>query len=274
MHGIGNDFVLIDGFTFEVGNLDWFKLAPKICARHFGVGADGVILLRQGDHAPLRMEMFNPDGSEAEMCGNGIRCLARFAESLGRFSGSQVAIETKSGVKVAELLPNGQVRIDMGRGDLSRGASHMTGVPEDWCLEQPFEADGKTWLGSVCSTGNPHLVVFSDDVANLPLESVGPALERHPSFLERVNVHFAQVLSPSHVLQRTWERGAGITLGCGTGACAVAVIATELGRGESPVRVSLPGGDLIIEVDLDRNIRMIGPAETVYEGELDLRTTE
>jgi diaminopimelate epimerase len=265
MHGIGNDFVMIDQLT-EHRALDWGSVARQVCDRRSGVGADGLILALPGQRVPFRMQMFNPDGSESEMCGNGIRCFARFVQDLGATTDSKLEIETAAGLLRTEVLPDGRVRVDMGPARVTRGEIGMIGAPRERFLDAPLGPEGLNLTGTAISMGNPHLVVLSDDVRSVPLAEWGPILEHHPLFPNRVNVHFAQTLDRQHILQRTWERGAGATLACGTGACAVAVAAFLLGKTEREVTIRLPGGELDIHYREDGRVMMTGAAETSFTG--------
>ncbi|MFQ3587842.1 MAG: diaminopimelate epimerase [Fimbriimonadaceae bacterium] len=266
MHGIGNDFVVVD--AIRTGRLPdrLPELARRMCDRRFGVGADGLIFALPGRSAPFAMRMLNPDGSESEMCGNGIRCLARFLADHGHAKPGPIPVETGAGTLVLELLPDGRVRVDMGPARLTRGEIGMEGPPEETFVEQPVPGFEPAIAGTAVSMGNPHLVVFVPDAGAVPLEVWGPELERHPLFPNRVNVHFVEVLGRGRLRQRTWERGAGATLACGTGACAAAVAAFRTERGPRQATVSLPGGDLEIEYLESGNVRMTGPAESVYTG--------
>jgi diaminopimelate epimerase len=265
MHGIGNDFVLLDGIAESFQDLDLAALSKKMCDRRRGVGGDGILLAEQTADG-FRMRMWNPDGSESEMCGNGIRCFAKYVLQAGYTDSPVVKVETGAGMLVPEVLPNGLVRVDMGPARIKRGVIGMTGDSEDTFLEQPVKVGGRELPGTSVSMGNPHLVLFVEDAASIPLEQWGPELERHELFPNRVNVHFIQVCSDSHLIQRTWERGAGATLACGTGACASAVAANRTGRAKDDVTISLPGGDLRIECREGENVFMTGPAETVFVG--------
>lgn len=266
MHGIGNDFVVVD--AIRAGRLPdrLPELARRMCDRRFGIGSDGLIFALPGVSAPFAMRMLNPDGSESEMCGNGIRCLARFLADHGHAKPGPILVETGAGTLVLELLSDRRVRVDMGPARLTRGEIGMEGAAGDTFIEQVVEGFDPAVSGTAVSMGNPHLVVFVPKADTVPLETWGPQLERHPLFPNRVNVHFAEVLGPGRLRQRTWERGAGATLACGTGACAVAVAAYQTGRGPRQATVSLPGGDLEIEYLESGNVLMTGPAESVYSG--------
>lgn len=270
MHGIGNDFVMVDAIRQDLSGLDLPELSRTTNDRRFGIGGDGLILALPGDDAPFRMRMFNPDGSESEMCGNGVRCFAAFVRTEGLTDSHSIAVETGAGLLNLDSLPDGRVRVDMGLARLTRGEIGMAGAPDESWIEQPIEIDGHALTATAVSMGNPHLVIFVDDVASVPLADWGPRLERHPEFPNRVNVHFVQAMSREHLVQRTWERGAGATLACGTGACASAVAGHLTGRSDARVRISLPGGDLEIEIAPDRRVQMTGPAQHVFSGEIDV----
>lgn len=273
--GLGNDFLLLDGRDLEDGDrafgLD-AEAVRRLCDRRFGVGGDGVILAlppRQGGE--LRMRIFNADGSEPEMCGNGIRCLARFlADSDGDEPGRIWQVETLAGRIVPELRADGTIRVDMGPPLLEPAAVPTTlplgpaGLPQG-----ELEVEGRTFTVAAAGMGNPHVVIPVEDVEAVELERFGAALERHPAFPARTNVHFVQVLSPEHLVMRVWERGAGPTLACGTGACATLVACHRLGLCQCRARLDLPGGPLWIEWAGDgASVFMSGPAEAVFDGVL------
>lgn len=265
MHGIGNDFVVADAERCgpESG---WPDLARAICDRRFGVGSDGLLLVSRATSADFQMRMLNPDGTESEMCGNGVRCVLRWLHREGWTQEPVVSLATGAGMLQLELTANGWVRVDMGPARLSRGEIGMSGDPQARFIEEPLgHSSGLT--GAAVSMGNPHLVVFVEDALAVPLETWGPELETHVLFPSRVNVHFVQVVSPETLLQRTWERGAGATLACGTGACAATVAAHLTGRSGSAVTVQLPGGNLKIEYEQSGHVFMSGPAEFVFVGE-------
>ncbi|HEY0868250.1 MAG TPA: diaminopimelate epimerase [Fimbriimonas sp.] len=263
MHGIGNDFVMVDALQTVVLPDDLAELARKMNDRRFGIGGDGLILLEKGARAPFRMRMFNPDGSESEMCGNGIRCFARLLRDHGHTSEDSIPVETGAGTLTVELQSDGRVRVDMGIARLTRGEIGMTGDADERFVEAQVD---EMLHGTAVSMGNPHLVIFVADASKVDLDVVGPRLEHHPLFPKRTNVHFVQVVDRQTLIQRTWERGAGITLACGTGACACAVAAVETGRADRNVLIHLPGGDLEIEYQEDGRVFMTGPAETVFSG--------
>jgi diaminopimelate epimerase len=270
--GLGNDFLMLDGrqasepeFCFGL-TPEWIR---QLCDRRFGVGADGIILaLPPQGGGELRMRIFNADGTEPEMCGNGIRCLARFlADSDGDRPGRSWQIETLAGRIVPELQEGGTIRVDMGAPFLAPETVPTTlplgpaGVPEG-----ELEVAGMVFAVAAAGMGNPHVVIPVDDVEAVDLERYGAALECHPAFPARTNVHFVQILNPAHLVMRVWERGAGPTLACGTGACATLVVAHALGLAESSARVDLPGGPLQIVWDQESgHVLMTGPAQAVFE---------
>lgn len=263
MHGIGNDFVMIDCIRESVPSGDLPLLSRRVCSPHFGVGADGLILVEVGESAPYRMRMFNPDGSESEMCGNGIRCFGEFLRSQGIEAAGEYDVETGAGVLHLSLNAMGQISVDMGAARLTRGEIGMVGAPDQPFLDEPVEA----YYGTAVSMGNPHLVIFVPNANEVDLRREGRRLEHSALFPKRVNVHFAQVLEDGTMIQRTWERGAGQTLACGTGACAVVVAGFLTGRSERFATVHLPGGDLQISYREDGHVLMTGSAQTVFEGE-------
>jgi diaminopimelate epimerase len=270
--GLGNDFILVDNRHQPQPCLTPEE-AVALCNRRFGVGADGVIFLLPGQEgADFSMRLFNSDGSEAEMCGNGIRCLARFLQDLG-IPGQDGAyqIHTLAGRIVPQVRPDGLVTVDMGIPRLLAGQIPTTlAKPEEKVVRQPLQVGGREWAVTAVSMGNPHCVVFLEEggsLEELDLERVGPLFEHHPAFPERTNTEFAQVLGPNYLRLRVWERGAGATLACGTGACAALVAAVLEERAEPQATVELPGGNLEIRWDLDtQHVWMTGPALPVFRG--------
>ena len=282
MHGIGNDFVMIDGRGLP--KQDWASLARQMCDRHFGVGADGLILVLPSQVGDLRMRMWNPDGSEAEMCGNGIRCLTKLALEQGivHLSGNELKAETGAGVLgLRPVWRDGAVEavgVNMGAPIFEPALVPVALPPSSqvqtdargvsWVRDYPLEVGGRALSVACVSMGNPHAVHFTDDpLEPFPLEVVGPQVERHPFFPNRVNFHLARVQDRTHIRMRSWERGAGLTLACGTGACAVAVAAFQLGLTEPEVEVRLPGGALTVRWPGSGDVLMTGPAQTVFAGE-------
>lgn len=264
MHGIGNDFVMVNGFELSYSLEEYSKLAQKVCHRHFCIGSDGLIVVIPGLNIQFAMKMWNPDGSESEMCGNGIRCFAKYLQKEGLTSEVCIPVETGAGLLRVETLEDGRVRVNMGLARLSRAEIGMSGAPEEQFINQSL--DGTHYCGTAVSMGNPHIVIFEHDIAKIDLQVLGPMIEIHPLFLKKVNVHFVQVLNRNHLKQRTWERGAGVTLACGTGACASAVASFINGSTERQATVSLPGGDLEIEYREDGIVMMSGPAVEVFSG--------
>lgn len=269
MHGLGNDFIVVD--DREEAAIDWPALARRVCERHTGVGADGVLLVQRSRVADLRMRLFNADGSEAQMCGNGIRCTALLA-AASRWGGTRIAWETGAGTVTTELAGGG-VTVDMGPPRL-RPADIPVVADTDEVLDAPLEVGGRELRISCVGMGNPHCVIVVDDVDTAPVTELGPLVERHPRFPERTNVEFVQVVSPTRVRQRTWERGVGETNACGTGACATAVALRRLGRVGGSVDVVLRGGALRIDWEPGATVRMTGPAVAVFSGELEPAAAE
>lgn len=270
--GLGNDFLIVDG-RLQAGASGDFGLTPaavrQLCDRRFGVGGDGVILaLPPQQGGELRMRIFNADGSEPEMCGNGIRCLARFlADSDGDQPGRRWQVETLAGRIVPQLMEDGAIQVDMGPPFLEPSQVPTTLAPGPHGLpEGELEVQGLRLAVAAAGMGNPHVVIPVEDLAAVDLESLGPALEHHAAFPARTNVHFVQVLAPDHLVMRVWERGAGPTLACGTGACATLVACQRLGLCEATARVDLPGGALQIHWGgLGSSVLMTGPAEPVFD---------
>ena len=271
MHGIGNDYVYVETFH-QPAPADPVELAVRISDRHFGIGADGLILIEPSEGADARMRMFNNDGSEAEMCGNGIRCVAKFIHDHAIAQKPRVTVETGRGVLTLDLEVEGgkaqRVRVNMGTPILP-GAAIPTTLVGDPPVDVPIEVGGQTVQVTAVSVGNPHAVVYVEDVATFPVETLGPLIERHPCFPRKVNVHFVEVVDRGEVRMRTWERGTGITLACGTGACAVAIAGVVSGRTDQTLLAHLPGGDLTLEWagKVDDPVFMTGAAVEVFSGE-------
>ena len=269
MHGCGNDYVYIDAGSERIA--DPSALAPIVADRRFGIGSDGLILILPSDVADFRMRMFNPDGSEAH-CGNGLRCVAKFVYDHRMTDKSQLTIETLPGVLSVDLTIDEnyvtRVSANMGEPRLDRAQIPMKGDPGN-VLNEPFSVDGETFNVTCVSMGNPHCVIYVDDVESFPVTTIGPRIENDDVFPERANVEFVQVISPSEVRQRTWERGAGETLACGTGASAVCVAGVLTGKTREQLLVHLTGGDLDLSWQDRADIVLTGPAVTVYEGVYD-----
>lgn len=270
LHGTANDFVYVDARRGFPG--DPTALAPRLCDRHRGVGADGLILLLPSERADCRMQIVNADGSVAEMCGNGIRGFAKFVLDAGLVRTNPLRVETDAGIKVitAEVSNGrvGRVAVDMGTPEWS-GRKIPVDADGD-VIERPLEVAGRRWDVTCVSMGNPHCVVFVDDVAGLPLAEIGPQFERHPFFPKRVNTEFIRVASRTRLEMRVWERGAAETMACGTGACAAAVAAARTGRAERRAVVALAGGELEIEWRADDHVVMTGDAVEVFHGRIEV----
>jgi len=271
MHGTGNDFVLMEARGDE---RDWPRLAQAMCDRHFGVGADGLILVLPSSRADVRMRMFNPDGSEAEMCGNGLRCLVKYAVEggLAHPRGGRIDVETPAGVLAAETFGDGRtverVRVSVGVPRFAPAEIPVLVDTEPPILDLPLEVAGHALRLTCVSMGNPHAVHFVENpVADFPLEQVGPLVEHHALFPQRVNFEVARVLAGDRIEARVWERGAGPTLACGSGASATVVAARIRGQVGEQVDITLPGGTLAIEWDGRGEVYLSGPAERVFAGE-------
>jgi diaminopimelate epimerase len=267
--GTGNDFLMVDGLD-GLPALDWGAFARRWCDRHHGVGADGVILVLKGDSAPFAMRVINADGSEPEMCGNGLRCFVRYLADRGLAPVGPFPVETGAGTLRPEVLADGQVRVDMGHPILERARIPMAGPAADQVVDEPIAVGAESFLVTAVSMGNPHAVIFVPDVAAVPLAEWGPPLETHPAFPARTNVEFTQVLDRHSARMRVWERGAGPTLACGTGACATLVAGVLTGRLDREATIHLPGGPLAIAWREDGTIFMTGAAEFVFTGEVPL----
>ena len=272
MHGAGNDYVYINGFEEQVH--DPVTLAKQVSDRHFGVGSDGLILILPSQAADIRMRMFNADGSEAEMCGNGIRCVAKYAYDHGLVKSLDIAVETGNGVLPLKMLlgPSGlveRVQVNMGMPGLTRGDLPMTGPATEQVVSVPLVIAGQQFDITCVSMGNPHAVIYVNDVAQFPVAEIGSQIENHPWFPRRVNVEFVQIVGPGEVIQRTWERGAGETLACGTGASAVTVAGVLAGRTQRKILNHLRGGDLELEWLDHGPVMMTGPAVEVFTGVFD-----
>lgn len=272
MQGLGNDYVYVDCTRQELPDPE--KTARIVSDRHFGIGSDGLILICPSDKADFEMRMYNADGSRGEMCGNGIRCVAKYVYDYGLTDQTSISVETLGGIKYLDLtVEHGKVslvKVDMGTPILESSripvAASGTRV-----VDEPLEVEGKVYHMTCVSMGNPHAVIFMDDVAGLDLEKIGPSFENHERFPNRVNTEFVKVLDQNTVEMRVWERGSGETLACGTGACAVAVASILNGYTEDQVTVRLLGGDLEIFWDrAEDKVYMTGPAKVVFDGEICL----
>lgn len=267
-HGLGNDFILIDNRHSSEPCLTP-EQAVAWCDRHFGIGADGVIFALPGqDDTDYTMRIFNSDGSEPEMCGNGIRCLAKFIADLEGQSAATYRIHTLAGVITPKLNLDGQVTVDMGLPRLLAAEIPTTlAAADEKVVDRPLEVAGQSWNVTCVSMGNPHCITFVDDVATIPLEAIGPQFEHHMAFPQRINTEFIQVVNSSYLKMRVWERGAGITLACGTGACASLVAGVLNNKCHRRATIELPGGCLEIEWADDQRLYMTGPATRVFTGQ-------
>lgn len=273
MHGLGNDFVIINGFKEKLPD-DISSLAKAVCHRQLGIGADGLLILSQSDEMDANFDIYNADGSRAEMCGNGIRCAAIFAQKEGISKKSVVPFATLAGLVKAQIVDkaNNLVKVDMGRPKLAT-KDIPANVEAPMIINVPVIVGHKAYNLTLVSMGNPHCVLFVEDVLNYPVTTLGPQIEMHDLFPAKTNVEFVQPLGRNKIRMRVWERGCGETLACGTGACAATVAAVLNGfcpKGED-IEVVLTYGSLIINWHEDDSITMVGPATTVYEGDYDLK---
>ena len=278
MQGIGNDYVYVN--CFEETVKDPSAVARYVSDRHFGIGSDGLILIKPSDIADCEMDMYNLDGSQGAMCGNGIRCVAKYVYDYGIVKKEKISVSTKSGIKYLDLtVRNGKValvRVNMGSPILTASQIPVVSSTEEM-INAPLKVNGETYYITAVSMGNPHAIVYMTDVDHLDIGEIGPYFENHMAFPDRVNTEFVEVLDDHTLKMRVWERGSGETLACGTGACAVAVASILNGHvdGEKPVTVKLLGGDLEIFWDRQENlVYMTGSATTVFDGEIDLSFLE
>jgi diaminopimelate epimerase len=266
MHGLGNDYIVIDNRDERISDTEATSLARKLCRRQFSVGADGVLFVSNSEVADVKMRIFNADGSEAEMCGNGIRCFAKYCYENNIVRKRELIVETRAGNKRAWMMvENGlvpSVMVDMDLPVLERSRIPMLG--EGTAVNIDLQVNGETYKATCLSVGNPHCVIFVDAVEDFPVQQIGPKIENHRIFLNKTNVEFAQVLGKNEVKVRVWERGCGETLACGTGACATVVAGNLLKKLGSKVLVHLLGGDL--KVEYAERLLLNGPAEKVFEG--------
>lgn len=276
MHGAGNDYIYVNGFTQSIP--DPARFARQVSHRHYGVGSDGLILILPSDRADFRMRMFNADGSEGRMCGNGVRCIAKYVYDYGLTQNTTITLETLAGIKTLEMTLGADgrvalVRVDMGSAILDPAEIPVVS-PLDRFINQPIQVGGEIFRATCVSMGNPHAVVLVEDPAAFDLPYWGPLFERHPLFPQQVNTEFIRIDSPQSITMRVWERGSGETLACGTGACATVVAAALLGLcpRDRDVTVHLLGGDLIIRYREDGRVLMTGPAATIFDGTIDPET--
>ena len=279
MHGLGNDFILIDCLHKSLGNLSFLSyLSKKLCNRNFGIGADGLILILPSFKADLRMRIFNYDGSEAQMCGNGIRCFAKYTYENKLISKNKFTVETLAGIITPELIFQDlkdkkalKIKVDMGTPKLRRREIPMTGKDTPTVVGETLKINPEQIFKITCvSMGNPHCIIFVNDVQSIPVDEIGPKIENHPLFPKKTNVEFIQVINKKELNFRVWERGVGETLACGTGACAALVAAVLYNKTDRAALIHLPGGDLDIRWADDGHVYMTGPAELVFKGEMEI----
>ncbi len=269
MHGIGNDYIFVDCFDQQVN--EPAELAKVISDRNFGVGSDGLILIMPSDAGDVRMRMFNTDGSEAQMCGNGVRCVAKYAWEHGLAKSNPMGVETAAGIRSIELSVTHEGKVEAAKVDMGRPVTAPeeipVNIPQQKVVNMPLRTSKHAYEMTCVSMGNPHVVIFVEDVTKIPLEQVGPEIEKHPLFPQRTNAHFVEVITAAEVKMRTWERGSGITLACGTGASAVCVAGVLAGKTQRKILAHLPGGDLELEWDEETDhVFMTGPATEVFTG--------
>lgn len=272
MHGLGNDYVYVNCFKEKIDNPP--AVARFVSDRHFGIGSDGLIMINPSQKADFEMEMYNADGSRGEMCGNGIRCVAKYVYDYGLTDKTQISVETLGGIKYLDLtVEDGKVslvKVDMGKPELKADMIPILSEREQ-VIDEPIEVDGKEYHMTGVSMGNPHAVIYVDDVKGLDLEKIGPKFENHERFPKRINTEFVHCIDRQTVEMRVWERGSGETLACGTGACAVAVSSILNNLTDTQVTVKLLGGDLQIEWDREKDrVFMTGPATVVFDGVIDI----
>ena len=272
MRGLGNDYVYVNCFEEKIENPP--AVARYVSDRHFGIGSDGLIMINPSEVADFEMEMYNADGSRGEMCGNGIRCVAKYVYDYGLTDKTQISVETLGGIKYLDLtVEDGKVvlvKVDMGKPELKSDLIPIISENEK-VIDEPIEVDGQVYHMTGVSMGNPHTVIYVDDVKNLDLEKIGPKFENHERFPKRINTEFVHCIDRNTVEMRVWERGSGETLACGTGACAVAVASILNNLTDTRVTVKLLGGDLQIEWDQKKNhVFMTGPAKVVFDGVIDI----
>ena len=272
MHGLGNDYVYVNCFEEKIDNPP--AVARFVSDRHIGIGSDGLIMINPSKTADFEMEMYNADGSRGEMCGNGIRCVAKYVYDYGLTDKTQISVETLGGIKYLDLaVEDGKVslvKVDMGKPELEADRIPIISEREQ-VIDEPIEVDGKEYHMTGVSMGNPHTVIYVDDVKGLDLEKIGPKFENHERFPKRINTEFVHCIDRQTVEMRVWERGSGETLACGTGACAVAVSSILNNLTDTQVTVKLLGGDLQIEWDREKDrVFMTGPATVVFDGVIDI----
>lgn len=272
MHGCGNDYIYVNCLEEKVENPS--EVAKVLSDRHFGIGSDGLILIKPSDKADFQMEMYNADGSESAMCGNGVRCIAKYVYDYGLTEKTKIELETKAGIKYLDLkVVDGKVAmvtVDMG-SPILEGKKVPVALDKEEVVAEPITVGGKEYEFTAVSMGNPHAVMFVESTEDIEIEEIGPQFEFHPMFPERVNAEFIEIIDRKRINMRVWERGTGETLACGTGACASVVACVLNGLTDNEVFVHLLGGDLLVKYDQKQNkVFMTGPAVTVFDGEVDM----
>ena len=272
MQGCGNDYVYINGFEEKIEQEKKPDLVRRLSERHFGIGSDGVIFINPSEIADFEMEMYNADGSRSEMCGNGIRCVAKYVFDKKMVNRNEFTIESFGKIKDITIIEEAGVAklIKVGMGSPQLRTEEIPAVYDaDTIIAKPIDVDGTIWEGTCVSMGNPHVVLFVDDVKKLDLENIGPKFENHPMFPNRTNTEFVKVIDENTVEMRVWERGTGETLACGTGCCATAVACVLNNKTKDKVLVKVLGGEILVEWDKENNeVYMTGPGEFVFEGEI------
>ncbi|MDD6397417.1 MAG: diaminopimelate epimerase [Selenomonadaceae bacterium] len=271
--GTGNDFVMID--CLKEPEADYVSAAVELCDRHYGIGADGILLVLPSDKADIRMQIINADGSEAEMCGNGIRCFASYVYEKGYVKSEEFTVETGAGILVPKIMEKhgaeAMVKVDMGEPILEGEKIPVAGYGMNRIVAEPITVKDKEFKMTCVSMGNPHCVIFVDDAENFPIHEYGPLVERHEKFPKRVNAEFIQVIDRKHLRMRVWERGAAVTLACGTGACATTTAAILNDFTDRNIEIQLDGGKLNIEWADNNHLYMTGPAVQVFAGTYNLK---
>ena len=276
MHGIGNDFIVINNLNDKLPEGKLSEIAKILCDRHYSIGADGIIIINKSDSYDLKMRIFNPDGSEAEMCGNGVRCFAKYVYENKIVNSLQFQVETLAGVIIPKIMLKNskveKVEVDMGPPKLKRSEIPMNGNPDDTVISEPHKFNGLEYKITCVNMGNPHCVIYVDNIDEFDM-NIGRIIEQSIAlFPNKINVEFVKILSKNHQKVRVWERGAGITLACGTGACATVVssILNKKFEKDKEILVSLPGGDLNVKWASDDHLYLKGPAKTVFQGKMNV----
>ncbi|MBW2655455.1 MAG: diaminopimelate epimerase [Deltaproteobacteria bacterium] len=274
MEGIGNDFIILDDREGKIAHYkNYSALAKKLCSRHFGIGADGIILILESSEHDMKFRIYNSDGSQAQMCGNGIRCFAKYLYENKMILQKKIRVDTKAGTVIPEVITNDKEQVRLVKVDMGEPVLFCRDIPfespNEKAVEERLTVGDKAYRITAVSMGNPHAVIFVDDVEKVDVKGIGRSIETHERFPEKTNVEFIEVKSPTELKMKVWERGAGITLACGTGACAALIAANLTGRARDNAIVHLDGGDLEIHWDKETNhIFKTGPATLVFEGRI------